>query len=129
MAPARSSAPLQMHLSDYKTVNGIKFPHLIQSGANDETTEELVVKSIRVNPSFKADLFTNDTFHSSFWSRCSRRAPSSAQHAGAGAAGDACPAPAGDAQLRLIVIDSDQSPAFPTATVTLTPPGGRADRR
>jgi len=50
-------APLQMYLSDYKSVNGIKLPHLIQSGSNGETTEELVVKSYRVNPSFKADLF------------------------------------------------------------------------
>ena len=51
-------ANLQMHVSDYKTVSGIKFPHLIQSGANNETTEELVVKNLRVNPSFRADLFT-----------------------------------------------------------------------
>ena len=50
-------APLQMYLSDYKTVSGIKLPHLIQRGANDETTEELVVKTYRVNPSFKADTF------------------------------------------------------------------------
>jgi hypothetical protein len=51
-------ANLQMHVSDYKTVSGIKFPHLIQSGANNETTEEFVVKSLRVNPSFRADYFT-----------------------------------------------------------------------
>jgi len=51
-------ATLQMHLSDYKAVNGIKFPFLIQSGANEETTEELVVKTIRVNPSFKAEQFS-----------------------------------------------------------------------
>jgi hypothetical protein len=50
-------APLQMYLSDYKSVNGIKLPHLIQSGSNGETTEELVVKSYRINPTFKADLF------------------------------------------------------------------------
>jgi len=60
-AAAQQPQPLQMHLSDYKTVNGMKFPHLIQSGANNETTEELVVKSIRVNPSFRADLFTANT--------------------------------------------------------------------
>ena len=50
-------APLQMYFSDYKTVNGIKLPHLIQGGANDETSEELVVKAYRVNPVLKADLF------------------------------------------------------------------------
>ena len=58
---APQQAQLQMHLSDYKTVNGMKFPHLIQSGANNETTEELVVKSLRVNPSFKSDLFIINT--------------------------------------------------------------------
>ena len=51
-------ATLQVHLSDYKNVNGIKFPFLIQSGANEETTEELVVKNIRVNPSFKPEQFS-----------------------------------------------------------------------
>ena len=51
-------ATLQMHLSDYKTVNGIKLPHLIQRGANGETTEEFVVKSYKINPSFKAETFT-----------------------------------------------------------------------
>ena len=49
--------PIQMHFSDYKTVSGIKLPHLIQRGANGETTEEFVVKSYKVNPSFKADTF------------------------------------------------------------------------
>lgn len=56
--PQPTTGPLQIYVSDYKTVDGRKFPHLIQSGANDETTEELVVKSVKVNPSFKSDLFT-----------------------------------------------------------------------
>jgi hypothetical protein len=51
-------ASLQMHLSDYKSANGLKFPMLIQSGANEETTEELVIKSVRVNPTFKAEQFS-----------------------------------------------------------------------
>jgi hypothetical protein len=51
-------ASLQMHLSDYKSANGLKFPYLIQSGANEETTEELVVKTIRVNPTFKPEQFS-----------------------------------------------------------------------
>ena len=53
-----AQATLQMHLSDYKTVNGIKLPHLIQRGANGETTEEFVVRSYKINPSFKAGTFT-----------------------------------------------------------------------
>jgi len=55
---APQQAALQMYVSDYKTANGLKFPFLIQSGANNETTEEMVVKSVRVNPSFRADYFT-----------------------------------------------------------------------
>jgi hypothetical protein len=51
-------ASLQMHLSDYKSANGLKFPFLIQSGANEETTEELVVKNVRVNPTFKPEQFS-----------------------------------------------------------------------
>ena len=55
---APQQANMQMHVSNYKTVSGIKVPHLIQSGANNETTEEFVVKNVRINPSFRADLFT-----------------------------------------------------------------------
>lgn len=56
-AAGPQQAPLQMYFSDYKTVNGIKLPHLIQRGANGETSEELVVKSYRINPTFKAEIF------------------------------------------------------------------------
>jgi hypothetical protein len=52
-----NKGPLQVYLSDYKTVNGIKLPHLIQRGHNDETTEELVVRNYRLNPTFKAGTF------------------------------------------------------------------------
>jgi hypothetical protein len=49
---------LQMFLSDYKTVNGIKLPHLMTRGANDQVTEEWIIKNYRVNPNFKADTFS-----------------------------------------------------------------------
>jgi hypothetical protein len=49
---------LQMYLSDYKNVSGIRMPHLIQRGANGETTEELVVRNYRINPSFDAGTFS-----------------------------------------------------------------------
>jgi hypothetical protein len=49
---------LEMHLSEYKAVNGIKFPHLITRGASGETNEEWVIKSYRINPGFKANTFT-----------------------------------------------------------------------
>lgn len=51
-------ATLQMYLAEYKTVNGIKFPHLVTRGANNEITEEWIVKNYRVNPNFRANTFT-----------------------------------------------------------------------
>jgi hypothetical protein len=48
---------LQMYLSDYKTVNGIKLPHLMTRGAGGEITEEWIVKNYRINPNFNADTF------------------------------------------------------------------------
>lgn len=52
-------ATLEMHLSEYKIVNGLKLPHLITRGTNGETAEEWVIKSYRINPTFKANTFTN----------------------------------------------------------------------
>jgi hypothetical protein len=56
----RGNAPatLQMYLTDYKTVNGIKLPHLVTRGANGEITEEWIVKNYRINPNFRANTFT-----------------------------------------------------------------------
>jgi hypothetical protein len=51
-------ATLEMHLAEYKTVNGIKFPHLITRGVSGETNEEWVVRNYRINPGFKANTFT-----------------------------------------------------------------------
>ncbi len=51
-------ATLEMHLAEYKTVNGIQLPHLITRGASGETNEEWVVRNYRINPSFKANTFT-----------------------------------------------------------------------
>lgn len=56
--PQREQATLQMTLSDYKTVNGVKLPHLITRGVNDMTIEEWTIDSYRMNPSFKTDVFT-----------------------------------------------------------------------
>ena len=55
---AREQATLQMTLANYKTVNGVKLPHLITRGVNDMTIEEWTVSSYRLNPSFKTDVFT-----------------------------------------------------------------------
>jgi hypothetical protein len=48
---------LRMFLSEYKTVNGIKLPHLVVRGAGDQVTEEWVIKSYKFNPTLKADTF------------------------------------------------------------------------
>jgi hypothetical protein len=48
---------LRMFLSEYKTVNGIKLPHLVVRGAGDQVTEEWVIKSYKFNPNLKADTF------------------------------------------------------------------------
>lgn len=52
------AATLEMHLAEYKAINGIKFPHLITRGASGETNEEWVIKSYKVNPNLKANTFT-----------------------------------------------------------------------
>ena len=54
----REQATLQMTLGNYKTVNGVKLPHLVTRGVNDMTIEEWTIDSYRINPSFKADVFT-----------------------------------------------------------------------
>ena len=51
-------ATLEMHLADYKAVNGIKLPHLITRGASGETNEEWAIKSYKINPNLKANTFT-----------------------------------------------------------------------
>jgi hypothetical protein len=49
---------LEMHLAEYKAVNGVQFPHLITRGVSGETNEEWVIKSYKVNPNLKANTFT-----------------------------------------------------------------------
>jgi hypothetical protein len=50
-------ATLRMTMAEYKTVNGVRLPHLITRGADDVTTEEWTVDSYRINPNFRADVF------------------------------------------------------------------------
>jgi hypothetical protein len=47
----------ELHLSEYKAVNGIKLPFLITRGANGQTVEELQVKGYKINPNFKTNTF------------------------------------------------------------------------
>ena len=54
---AGQQATLELHMSDYKTVGGVKLPHLITRGTEGTTQEELKIKSFKINPTFKADTF------------------------------------------------------------------------
>jgi hypothetical protein len=54
---AQGQTTLELHMGDYKTVNGIKLPHLITRGPEGITQEELKVKSFKFNPNFKANTF------------------------------------------------------------------------
>lgn len=56
--PDNRQATLRMTLGEYKTVNGIRLPHAITRGVNDMTTEEWTIDSYRINPTFRADVFT-----------------------------------------------------------------------
>ena len=56
--PGGPPATLQITLSDYKAVNGVKLPHLMTRGANDMTLEEWTIDSYRVNQAFRADVFS-----------------------------------------------------------------------
>jgi hypothetical protein len=49
---------IETHLADYKTVSGIKLPHLITRGINGQTNEEWEIKSFKINPSLKGNTFT-----------------------------------------------------------------------
>jgi len=56
--PPQGQATLELHMGEYKTVSGIKLPHLITRGTEGTTQEELKIKSFKINPNFKADTFT-----------------------------------------------------------------------
>ena len=57
--PARpTQTTFRMTLGEYKTVNRLKLPHLVTRAVNDLTIEEWAIKSYRINPSFRPDVFT-----------------------------------------------------------------------
>lgn len=56
-APAQGQATLELHMSEYKAVNGIKLPHLITRGTEGITQEEIKIKSFKINPTLKPDTF------------------------------------------------------------------------
>jgi len=55
--PAPEQVDINMFLDDYKAVDGVMLPHHITRSVDGQPSEEIVFKTIKVNPSFKADTF------------------------------------------------------------------------
>lgn len=56
-AQSAQQATFRMTLGEYKTVGGIRLPHLITRGMNGQTIEEWTIDSYRINPSLREDVF------------------------------------------------------------------------
>jgi hypothetical protein len=56
-APAQGQSTLELHMGEYKVVNGIKLPHLITRGTEGITQEEIKIKSFKINQTLKPDTF------------------------------------------------------------------------
>ena len=54
----RNPPPLgtfEMHLSDYKKVDGVMLPHKIETSLDNEPNEEWTIEKYKVNPQVKAE--------------------------------------------------------------------------
>jgi hypothetical protein len=49
---------ITMFFDDYRSVDGVQLPHHVVRAVDGQTNEEWTFKTIKVNPSFKADAFT-----------------------------------------------------------------------
>jgi hypothetical protein len=49
---------MELYLGDYKPEGGVKMPHHITRELGGEIQEEIVVKSVKLNPNFKGNTFT-----------------------------------------------------------------------
>ena len=62
-APAGELPPpqivdIQLFLDDYRSVDGVMLPHHLSRSIDGKPNEDITFKTIRVNPTFKADAFT-----------------------------------------------------------------------
>lgn len=57
-APAPDQVDISMFLDDYKAVDGVMLPHRITRSVDGQPNEDMVFKTIKVNPAFKADTFS-----------------------------------------------------------------------
>jgi hypothetical protein len=48
---------VQLHFSDYKSVDGVLLPHHISRSANGQFTEEWEIKKVKINPPLKPEKF------------------------------------------------------------------------
>ncbi|MGH9936518.1 MAG: hypothetical protein ACREAM_09745 [Blastocatellia bacterium] len=47
----------RIHLSDYREVNGVSFPHKLTQSIENEVEEELEIKNVKINPQLKPEKF------------------------------------------------------------------------
>ena len=55
--PPPQLVDITLFLDDYKAVDGVQIPHHVSRSVDGKPTEEMTFKTIKVNPSFKADTF------------------------------------------------------------------------
>jgi len=55
--PPPQPVDITLFVDDYKTVNGLQLPHHFSRSIDGKTTEEMTCRTIKVNPTFKADTF------------------------------------------------------------------------
>jgi len=55
--PVPDQVDINMFLDDYQAVNGVMLPHHITRSVDGQPSEDIVFKTITVNPAFKADAF------------------------------------------------------------------------
>jgi hypothetical protein len=56
--PTPQAVDIQMFLDDYRAEDGVMLPHKVSRSVDGKTTEEWTFKTIRINPTFKADAFS-----------------------------------------------------------------------
>jgi len=56
--PPPQIVDIQLFLDDYRSVDGVQLPHHLSRSIDGKPNEDITFKTIRVNPSFKADAFT-----------------------------------------------------------------------
>jgi len=55
--PPPQLVDISLFLDDYKLVDGVQIPHRVSRSVDGKPTEEMTFKTIKVNPTFKADAF------------------------------------------------------------------------